>query len=575
MCRAIIILCAIWCGANPPDLDELAARLADPNPQVRRQAAGDLLNGEYRDAPPDKLLHVLVESLKEPAPSDPDAQSARRFVMEHLAGRFGPKAGAALPYLLRMVTDDKLSSYLRGNAIQTSAQIAPGDPRVVAALIAALENPNPKTQSGVHDHAIAWLGVMGKAAWPAKKAVAKMLEHPWYQDGAFIALGKLALAGETLTAEAALQRLADVDRPSVEDASAAFLRVAEEGKKRRHFAEQARPVLWSIVAMRGNDVISRAALRTLIEVGPGSSAESARTLVRCLFTKWDPKQGSISALAEAALDGFEAKDKDAAAVLAEAFAQSLKQPDQWTHPRTLARTLARFGPDAAPAAPHVSAALRNLPEYQPSGYGRDLLEAYTELAAVIGAEPGVRAAVLELLGPDSKLLKTSGAYRWAVESRLLLTLGRQGLPADGAERTQALTRIGAGLKGAHRVVFPAAARVVRQNPRLRPDEVRELLPPLTHVLAFDFKFAPDAAADAQGWMATFQDREPLVEGQRAAIQALAALGPSARNALPTLHAWAKRPLEKRVSDFLPEPAVNLAIREAVLAIKAIQPGERE
>jgi hypothetical protein len=496
-------------------------------------------------------------------------------VMEYLVRQFGPEAAPAVPHLVRMVTDDKLSAYLRGQAIQHSAKIAPGDQRVVAALIAAVENPNPTSTSGVHDHAIACLGAMGKAAWPAKKAIAKMLEHPWYQDGAFIALGKLALAGETPAADAALKRLTDADKISIDDASAALLTLAEVAEKDRDLAEQARPVLWPIVAKRGNDVVSRGALRTLVEIGPGAKADWARTLVRCLFTKWDPNEGSIAAIAETALAKFEAKDRGAAAVFAEAFGQSHKRLDQWTQPRELALTLSRFGPDAAPAGPHVIAALRSLPPYQPNSYGRDLLEAYTELAAVLGKEPGVRAVVLDLLDPDGKPMKSAGAYRWAVESRLLLTLGRQSLPAEGAERELALARITVALKGNHPIVFPAAARVVRQSPKLTRREVDELLPLLTRVLAFDFRFAPDATAEQRAWLANSGQREPLLEGQRAAIQALATLGPAARDALPTLEAWASRPPEKRVSGFMPEPPVNLAIQEAKLAVKAVTSHERE
>src|SRR6266446_978222 len=78
---------------------------------------------------------------------------------------------AILPFLLATVVDDKLSSYLRGQAMDAAARLGAGEAKVVEAFIQALDNPNPKDSSGVHDRAIQLLGEMGKAAWPAKPAI--------------------------------------------------------------------------------------------------------------------------------------------------------------------------------------------------------------------------------------------------------------------------------------------------------------------------------------------------------------------------------------------------------------------
>ena len=54
------------------------------------------------------------------------------------------------------------------------------------------------------------------------------------------------------------------------------------------------------------------------------------------------------------------------------------------------------------------------------------------------------------------------------------------------------------------------------------------------------------------------------------MRALAALGAQARDALPAVKALAERPLEKRTSDYLPDPPINAVILEARKAVQAIR-----
>jgi HEAT repeat protein len=191
------LLCAVALALTfQPSADMALAQLRDAltsrDEHVYDAAVSDLVNGKYRTLPADELKRVLLPTLKKPE-TTPVRQRGQSFVMEYLARHYGPKAREAIPDLLKIIRDDKLSSYLRGQAIDAAAKIGFGDPALVAAFVDAIENPSPKDSSGVHNRAAYLLGDMGKAAWPAKKAIAKLLDHPWYRDPAYISLGKLAM----------------------------------------------------------------------------------------------------------------------------------------------------------------------------------------------------------------------------------------------------------------------------------------------------------------------------------------------------------------------------------------------
>ena len=137
---------------------------------------------------------------------------------------------SALPDLLAMLTDDTVNTYLRGKAIDAAAQIAPGDEAVLKAFITALNNPNPKSSSGVHDRIAAQLGEMGKTAAPARPALEKLLTHEWYQDGAFLALGKIGRDEKPRPLAEYLGRLGKLDRVSAEQAAVACLHIVAAGQ---------------------------------------------------------------------------------------------------------------------------------------------------------------------------------------------------------------------------------------------------------------------------------------------------------------------------------------------------------
>ena len=540
------------CLQMPPELEKLQQALVSKDAAQREKAVRDLLNSELRKLYQEQIVEILLPHIRTPAQGLDNIRD-QGLLIEHV-GSYGPRAKAALLDLLALVANDKAPTYLRGQAVTACARIGPGDPNVIKTFIAALENPNPKNESGLHDRVIACLGDMGRAAWPAKAAVRSMLGHPWYQDGAFIALGKMARDEAPHPIEAYFGRLTSQWMP-LERSAAAFLHITEAALHDKSLVPAAREHLWTVVEGRLNDVSSRAAMRALIELGPGASVQAAKLLVRNRFIPWSAEQGDMGTLAAQALLKFEAKDKEAVPVLIEGLKKGLHDRNRWTIARDFAVVLTRFGRDADAAAPLLLEGLRNVKGYEPNSYTRDLLEAYTDALGVLDGDlPGVRATVLELLAPDSKLMRESGKYAPVVEARLLTTLGRLKLPGDGPERETSLARVSAGLKSQRGEVLVAAAGVIRANPPAAPNEVKDVVPLLTRVLPFDFHL-PGAKADRT-------EGANVHQIQFAALEALGALGPAAQDALPTLEIWAKRPLEPRRSDYLPEPAVNQSIRAA-------------
>jgi hypothetical protein len=566
--------------AMEPVLKDLENALCSKDEHILFAAVTDVTNGAYRGFPKDRLLGLLLPRLRTPE-TNRERMLAQSYIMEHLARWYGPKAKAALPDLLAMVGDDKVSTYLRGQAVFAAALIGPGDSEVVKVFIAALNNPNPKTESGVHDRIAERLGEMGKAAESAKPALVKLMERgSWYQDPAFIALGKIARDEKPRPLAEYLDRLEKLDKIPVEQAAAAFdhlVALGKTGMKVRvghsarvvdaiapEVANAARPVLLKIVEERPDDIFSRAAMRGLQELGPGASPRAAKAIVKVLLR-------DHSSTAMGALERMEPTDPAAAEPLAEAFVK-VASGDDWLTPKVLAEALACHGKAARVAAPAVVKALRSFRTSPQPGvvFGEEFAAYLSVLAAVGGDEPGVRRVVIDLLDAKGDVLTKSGPNAPEYQYHLLLTLAKLGLPAEGDERKTALVRLRDGLSSDLAVVHSAAARVVIACKPLSAEEAKPLVPLLSRVFAADFKFKSPSEQIAGRLGESSPRRGSDFFAQQLAVQALGALGPAARDALPALKALAERPLEKRKSDFLPEPPINAVIKEAQKAVEAVR-----
>src|SRR5439155_13187218 len=127
----------------------------------------------------------------------------------------------------------------------------------------------------------------------------------------------------------------------------------------KELADKARPLLWKVAEERKDDAHARAALRALLALKPGSSAEAARILTRNLEIKWTPENGGRMAdLSTWLLAQFEPTDPAAIPLLAEAFGRQFANRNLPTIPRQLADLLAQYGKQAKPVAPHVIRAVR-------------------------------------------------------------------------------------------------------------------------------------------------------------------------------------------------------------------------
>jgi hypothetical protein len=580
-------------------LADLGAALRCDDGYVVSEAVADLSNRRYVAFPPEAILELLLPWLKA-RETEPQRINAQGFVLDYVGRQYGVKAKAALPDVLRIVTDVKQPTSVRGEAVQAAARIAPADEAVVGAFIEALNNPEPANTSGVHDRIAELLGDMGKIAWPAKPALRKLCKRdPWFEDYAFVALGKLAMDDPPRPLADYLHRLGEVDRLDLEEAAAAFLHVQElchPGSKMEppHLtgqepayvdiarvlhnldakrAEQARPVLLKMVKERpGSDIFVRAALAALAAIGPGSSPEAIRVLVgvverRPLGTMYVVRQEAC-----AVLGLLEPTDKAAVPILAGGLASLLKeQPHHdWVSSRDVAQVIARFGKDAKPATPALIAVLegfKNPPQFPPYEEVTACAEA---LAAAGGDAPGGRAIVLHLLDRDAPLLKKAGPNAAGLEATLLQSLGKMGVPAAGPEREAALDRIRGGLGSDQAFLFAVGAKVVAHGgSAFTAKEARTLVPLLVRGLPGGVAFKN--ALTGSRWPLRFSgDDEVYLGAPGMAVRALGALGTAARDALPALEALAAQPLVSVKGTYMAEPPLNHAIREARKAVAKIK-----
>jgi hypothetical protein len=581
-------------------LTQLEAALRSRDPHVYTSAVHDLSNSQYRGFAPKAILKLALPCLHVPE-TEQQRVTAQGLLMEHLARRYGPTAKDALPDLLRIVTDVKAHAYLRGQAIDAAARIAPGDKAVVDAFIDAALKPEPQHSSGVHERIAERLGDMGKAAWPAKAALLKIRERgAWYEDYAVLALGKLALDDTPRPLEDYLDRLAAVDRIPLEQAAAAFIhiqkaclpgaavrpphhaslqpfqvnveQVLRELDRKR--AERARPVLLKLIADRaGGDIFVRSALRTLAIIGPGSSPEAARVLVTVLTAKPLAVTAEARLEAQSVLCLFEPADKAAVVVLADGLNRLVKdEPHEWLSRCDLAQVIGRFGKDARPAVPALIRALDRFKS--PATIGR--YPAYEEMGACVdalaaagGDVPGARAVVLHLLDADAPLLRNAGPADASVQAHLLLALGKMGLPSAGEERDAVLDRLRGGLGRDQTLAFNAAAKaVVRNGASFTAMEAKTLVPWLVRVVSGESPIKSDPGGSMVPLDFTYE--EGMIGPCGFAARALGAMGKLSRDALPALAPLAEQPLVDVKGTYRAEPAMNFVIREARKAVEAIR-----
>ena len=576
-------------------LQLLKEALASDDVHVFDAGVTDVLNGHYSTFPPESVLPMLLPRMKI-AETEQTRLRDQGLLMEHLAVRYGPKAKAALPDLLRFVTDVKVAYYLRGQAIDASARIAPGDEKVVAAFIEAAINPVPKESSGVHERIAQRLGDMGKAAWPAKKALMKIYERgPWYEDYAYIALGKLAMDDPPRPIEDYLDRIGKLDAIPLEQAAAAFLhvhkyvdpqapivthvaaltpaqadllhKVKKDDTKR---SASARSGLLKVIENRPTaDVHVRAALRTLSVVGPGSSPRAAQVVVDVLTRERKPNDPDAREEASAVIAFLVPGDKNSVPILAEGLDRLGKeQYRDWPRSRALAQVIARYGKDAKPAVPALIRAIERFKvpgEYPPY---EELAACASALAAAGGDAPGARAVLLHLLDPQAPLLKKAGANAEAVQVCLLLAVAAMGMPPPGEEREALLDRLRGALGSPTEWAFRAGAKAVSANAEAFTDkEAATLVPLMARTLAADFRFKASAPVSVP---LSFTHEEGNLAGAGWSARALGSLRTRAVDALPALDALAGKQVKDVKGTFLPEPPMNQTIREARKAVAQIR-----
>jgi hypothetical protein len=572
--------------------------LVSTDDYVQREAVRDFENGYLRNFPENKVVEALLPLLKKPEQKSLERITAQGLLMEALT-RHPAAAKPALPDLLAFVADDKVHTYLRSIAIDAVARLAPGDPAVVKTFIRALENPNPKDSSGVHDRIAERLGDMGKPAREARPALEKLFARgPWYGDVAYLALGKLARDESPRPLQAYLDRLGKIADHPQDEIAAAFLHIQTIchpgspliGPNTYHVftyekldkaqAEKARPVLWKVADEHRDDVHARAALRTLLALRPGSSAEAARILTRNLEIKATPENGGrLADLSTWLLAQFEASDPAAIPILAESFGRQFANRNLYTIPRQLADLLASYGKQAKPVAPHVIRAVREfVVDPDPGSAIGELFGSYVHLLAALGSEtPGAQALILDLLDPKSTILSRARGAAPLYHFELLRGLLALDLPARGPERDRALNRVRDALDAGSAPVFGMGARLVAKDAAaLTEAELKPLLPLLIRVLAPDFKFRDALSARSIRMGDAFDSTQQQHLGPTVALQALAALGPKAKDAMPAVKAIADRPLKEQKRDsFVPEPNDNALIQTARKALQAIGGGEKD
>jgi HEAT repeat protein len=174
-------------------ISALIAAMNDSSGVIREAAAGALGNiGPKAEAAVDALIRELHDT-------DEDAAAAAAYAL----GQIGQAAQHATPVLMKVASDNKSSSRLRLDSVQSLGLL--GDTRAINTLLQLFEEPDPKLR-----HAVAQaLGIVGL---PEQSAISTLITHlndadQSVGDRAAEAIEKVALGAERLARTDALPAL--------------------------------------------------------------------------------------------------------------------------------------------------------------------------------------------------------------------------------------------------------------------------------------------------------------------------------------------------------------------------------
>jgi HEAT repeat protein len=215
---AFVVLCQMVVGCGRDSLEDLIARLGDPDFRVRRAAATKLVERAATDE------HVVPALM--PCVADHNIE-ARRLAIDVL-GQIGPGASASLPTLKAALADQEPTVRMRAAiAIQ---RIAPEERSFVPVLVSAMR----AGQGRILLH----VGAMGAdGAW-AVPTLMELLSHDSPQMRALAAqtLGRVGLPASD--ARAALERAARDPNAAVQSAArGAMQRIQGKSEEARTQAE--------------------------------------------------------------------------------------------------------------------------------------------------------------------------------------------------------------------------------------------------------------------------------------------------------------------------------------------------
>ena len=552
--------------------EELETALDSTDPFVFRAIASDI--GLYRKFDAQKVLQLLLPRMKTPEKDD-ERVRGQSALIEYVGRAYGPKAAEALPQLLAIVVDKNLATRiedggrkinmiyinLRSAAVKAVARIAPGDKRVVDALIEALNNLNRELDRPyIHGDIVGHLGEMGQAALPARKALLKNFDRAdfYYQDN-FVALGKIGRDKPSRPLKDYLAILESIDKNPAEEVAVAFHHVVAEAttdrKVYKKFLEPrseevketkpdvvmaVRPILLKIIEDRPDDIFSRAAIRALGDIGPGSSPRATKAIAACLLRERAEKEttGAVDLLRR-----VEPTEPEAVLPLIEAFKKTVGTKDSWPLTEELAKAFPAWGIASRPVAPTL---LKAMQEFHSTFDANLLPHLFPPFAFAVSAcapdDDNARKVVLELLDPKGDFLTKAGKWTLSFQKVLLLTLARIGIPKEGEDRSKSLKFIQQIAKIDTHDAIAVAAYAAKAIPNPTKVEIDPILHEL--VRALDPKFELPELPPLQ-LSTTFFYRLGMdwrVDGTTFTLQAMEALGPLAKVALPQVQRLADRKL---------------------------------